>query len=65
MNDKFVLVRKERKYSQDSKWPKIRITAEAYEKLGEWAGETGQTLSFLVDQAVKFSDEHAVFVDAN
>lgn len=63
MNDKFILVRKERKYVQDSKWPKVRITAEAYEKLAEWAGETGQTLSVLIGQTVKFADEHCVFID--
>ena len=63
MSDKFILVRKERRYTQDSKWPKVRISADTYEKLSEWAGETGLTLSSLIGQTVKFADEHRVFID--
>ena len=61
-NDKFVLVRKPRDYKQTDKFPKIRIPLETYEKLTEWAVETGISISELTSRAVAYADKHLSYV---
>ena len=61
--ENFVLIRKQRKYTAKSKWPKVHVGADTYHILAEWAVETGKPLSELVNQAVRFAEKHLVYVD--
>lgn len=61
-DDKFILVRKPRDYKQTDKFPKIRIPLETYERLTEWASETGISISKLTKRAVDYCDKHLAYV---
>lgn len=60
--DKFVLVRKQRDYKQTDKFPKIRVPLETYEKMTEWAAESGLSISELARRAVEYADRHLAYV---
>lgn len=62
-NDKFILIRKQRQYNYQGKYPKVHVSAETYEQLADWAIQTDRPLSDIVGQAVRFAAEHAVFID--
>ena len=63
MEDKFLLVRKQRVYCQSDKYPKVRISAETYEKIAHWASETGLSLSELIGQAVNYAERHMMYIE--
>ena len=62
MEDKFILVRKKHDYKQKSGF-KINVREDTYNLLTEWAAQTGRSMSDLAEQAVKFAEEHSVFID--
>lgn len=61
--DKFILERKKTPYSQVDKWPKVRVRQDTYEVLAAWANFTGTSLTEIVERAVMFAQDHALFVD--
>ena len=62
--NKFILVRKPRKYTQtDLTRPKIRIDDEAYRELTKMAYETGMSITGIASKAIKFALEQLEYVD--
>lgn len=62
-DDKFILVRTQREYRQGDKRPVVRVSLHTYNKLAEWAAETGISISELANRAVEYAERHAAFVD--
>lgn len=61
--NKFILIRKPRKYAQDNDRPVIRIDNDAYEGLKKSASETGQPVSHIASKAILFALENLEYVE--
>jgi len=60
--NKFILIRKPRKYTQDKR-PIIRIDDDAYMELVKAASETGQPVSHIASKAILFALDNLEYVE--
>jgi len=63
VNDRFILVRKRREYTQSGTNPKISVDKQTYEALQSVAAESGRSLSEIARQAIGFALERLSWVD--
>lgn len=63
MPEDFVLERKKRNRSGRERWGTIRVKAETYQTVAEWAYQTGKPISEVARMAIAYAKEHAVIVD--
>lgn len=63
MPENFVLERRKRNQSKRERWSTIRVKADAYQTLAEWAYQTGRPISEVARMAILYAKEHAVIVD--
>ena len=63
MEDKFILVRKQRTGKQNDSRPVIRVTPETYEALVKWSSLTGKSITEIAAKTVAFAAERLEIVD--
>ena len=61
--NKFVLVRKNRRYIQDGDRMKINVRPETYKVLTEWAVETGLPIVELAAKAVQYANDNLAYIE--
>ena len=60
MPENFVL---ERNQSKRERWSTIRVKADTYQIIAEWAYQTGKPISEVTHMAIAYAKEHEVIVD--
>lgn len=63
MDDKFILVRRQRTGKQVDSRPVIRVTPDTYDTLTHWAALTGRSITEITAKAVAFAAAHAEIID--
>lgn len=62
-SDRFLLVRKNKKYSSNDRFPKISVRKEIYEELAAVASESLLSMSELASQALRFALDRLDWVE--
>ena len=61
--DRFVLVKRSKKYQSGDRFPKVSIRRELYDQLAQIASESGLSMSELTSRAISFSLERLSWAD--
>lgn len=61
--DRFIVVRKNKTYTSNDRFPKISIRRELYEELASAANESGLSMSELSGQALRFALDRLEWVE--
>ena len=63
VTERFLLVRKKRRYSSGDSFPKISVRRELYEELADIASESGLSMTELASQALRFALDRVSWVE--
>lgn len=61
--DRFIVVRKNKTYTSNDRFPKISIRRELYEELASAANESGLSMSELSGQAIRYAMDRLEWVE--